>query len=224
MKKHLIKPSVLVVLAATVSIPLVTWWSSVGNPQAYFTDNFPPGQILYIFSKLAGLVAVGLLGLQCLLALAKRLGGTGVLLSWSAKAHKVLGVLTFSLIVLHASLFFAAVSVRTEAPAWGLLLPKFTHGFYSQQVSLGLIALCLLCLGVFAGWKVASGSKRWRIGHSLWIVVLPLSFVHALSIGTESRFLPMLILILGISVLLLLAGLVRLKEPLTRKIKLTFGA
>ncbi|WP_444902550.1 ferric reductase-like transmembrane domain-containing protein [Microbulbifer sp. SSSA007] len=223
MKASIAKWSALLIVFIAIGIPLITWWSSVGNPTDYFATLLPPGQKLYVFSKLAGLVAISLLGLQCLLALAKRLScRAGTLSFWNIRFHKVLGVLTFSLILLHASLFFAAVSVRTEAPAWGLLLPKFTHGYYSQQVSLGLIAFGLLCLNVFAGWKLASGKGKWRIGHTLWVVILPLAFIHALSIGTETRAPLMQGFLLAVSALLLVAGLVRFKSVFTFGIKTAF--
>ncbi|MEX2962260.1 hypothetical protein [Microbulbifer sp. TYP-18] len=224
MKAGTVKYSLLAIALAAVGIPIVTWWLSVGNPLDYLSGQFPPGQSLYILSKLAGLLAIGLLGLQCLMALVKRLYTSRWSQVWEGNRwskwfHPLLGGLIFVLILLHVSLFFSAVTLRAGAPAWGLLLPRFDQGFYNRQVSLGLIAFVLLCLNVFAGWKLASGKGKWRIGHFLWILILPLSFIHALSIGSESRIPLMFGFLLLMSGLLSIAGLVRIRRSIARGIQ-----
>lgn len=60
------------VVAAVLVAPIVTWWRSVGDPSVYFTHALPPGQSIFIFAKLAGLLAIGLFWAQALLAMAPR--------------------------------------------------------------------------------------------------------------------------------------------------------
>ncbi|MFS1525936.1 hypothetical protein ACL7TT_17820 [Microbulbifer sp. 2304DJ12-6] len=209
--------SIFLALIAIVAmaIPLFAWWTSVGNPADYFVGYSPPGQKLYIFSKLAGLMAICVFWLQCLLALTKRLAGPAYRAAWSSRSHRLLGIVTFSLAFLHVALFFAAASVRAGKPAWGLFLPNFTQGYFNQSVSLGLIAFGVLCVGFFAGWKLASGRGRWRIGHYLWIIVFPLVFLHATAIGTESQMSLMLYFLVSMFATLLVIGVARFRGLFT---------
>lgn len=63
----------LILLGTGAVVPtLAVWLTSVGNPLDYLRYELPPGQALYILSKLLGLVALALLWLQCLTALAQR--------------------------------------------------------------------------------------------------------------------------------------------------------
>ncbi|MFA0813023.1 hypothetical protein [Microbulbifer epialgicus] len=217
MKKLIVFSALLVAVVAAVGIPLVTWWSSVGNPVDYFGGYMPPGQQAYILSKLAGLLAISLFWLQCLFALGKRFSGAAFAQFCGHRSHVALGSLTLIMVLLHVSLFFAAVSIRTGSPAWGLLVPKFSHGYYNQQVTLGLIAFLLLCVGAFAGWKTAIGSEKWRIGHYLWLLVLPLAFIHALSIGTESRLPIMFYFLLVMPIILFFIGFFRVGNHFLRR-------
>ncbi|WP_250465074.1 hypothetical protein [Microbulbifer litoralis] len=169
--------------------PLAIWYLATGNPIQYFTQEVPPGQLPYIFSKLAGLLAFSCFWLQCLLALARR---APVLQNnippLSTRAHIRLGLTTVGLITAHLGLFFAAVTLRTGKPAWGLLLPHFNGGFYQLHVGLGLIGLWLLLLAVFAGWQVHRGKQAWKKVHMAWFAVFALVFWHAFTIGSESRY------------------------------------
>ncbi|MEX2963695.1 hypothetical protein [Microbulbifer sp. TYP-18] len=171
------------------AFPIAVWHLSAGNPVLYFTRELPPGQLPYLFSKLTGLLAFSCFWVQCLLALAK---GAPVLRnsmpSLTTKGHIRLGLSTLGLVLAHLGLFFTAVSLRTGAPAWGLLLPQFSQGYYQLHVSLGLVGLWLLLLAIFAGWQTYRGKRGWRKVHMAWFAVFALVFWHAFAIGSESRY------------------------------------
>lgn len=188
MTNKLVRVSGWVVCASVVAAPLVVWLISIGNPFDYFAYRLPPGQAAYVASKLGGLVAFSLLWLQCLLALART---APVLRSFPASTrvvHKWLGMAMAAVALAHFLLFFVAVWLRNGAPAWGLLIPRFDHGYFDLYVSLGLIALVLLACGMLAGWQLMRGRKAWRLLHYVWPVVFGLVFLHAFAIGSESRF------------------------------------
>lgn len=190
--------------------PITVWWISVGSPVAYLTHDLPPGQSLYIFSKLAGLIAFCLFWLQCLFALAHRAPVLNGFPLTGAATHRLLGLTTFGFALLHFGLFFAAASLRAGAPAWDLFVPKFTHGYYSLHVSLGLIGLWILVVGIYAGWRTSRGRTAWRKIHMVWPAVFILVFWHAFAIGSESRYGAMRYVWLFIATSLVAATLSRL--------------
>ena len=169
--------------------PLAVWMASVNSPLSYFrVGGLPPGQQLYLLAKLAGLFAICLFWLQCLLALATRAPLLTGFPAATPRLHIRLGATTAVLILGHMVLFVAAASARTGHFAWEWLLPNFTHGDYKFNVGLGALAFWLVCLTVFAGWRTARGQRRWKVIHLLWPVVFGLAFLHAFAIGTESRY------------------------------------
>lgn len=118
--------------------------------------------------------------------------------------HRRLGLLTLGLFLVHGLLFFLAVSARSGSPAWGLWVPKLGGGFYEFHVSLGVLALGFLVPVVLAGalrrtWPIL----RWL--HRGWPVVFVLAFLHATSIGTDTRVGPILLFYVFIGVTLALA-------------------
>jgi len=186
--RMLSKAMVWSAFAAVLSVPFIAWLISVRDPGAYLTHALPPGQSLYVFSKLGGLLALFLLWMQCVLALAHR---TPILHGFPAisfKAHRRLGLVTVIAVLAHAVLFIMAVALRTGSPAWNLLLPNFAHGYYNSFVSLGLIAGWLLVLGIYAGWRTSRGYMAWKKVHMVWPVVFALAFLHSFTIGSESRY------------------------------------
>lgn len=176
--------------ALSLLIPIAVWWRSVGDPAFYFAGDLPAGQAAYAFAKLAGLLAISVFFFQALLGMASRVKLLGALPTLSTPAHVLLGISTASLIALHVSFFVVATSLRKNAPAWDLLLPNVSHGYYFASISLGVFALYLLALAVFAGHKVRKGGGRWKVVHMAWAPAFALALTHALAIGSETRFAP----------------------------------
>ena len=191
--------------------PLIVWMASVNDPMSYARLNgLPPGQQLYLIAKFAGLSAFFLFWLQCMLALARYAPIVAGFPVSDLRLHRRLGAATALLILAHVALFIVAASLRTGHASWDLLLPSFTHGYYKSNVGLGAIAFWIVCLMLFAGWRISRGQQRWKALHMLWPVVFGLGFLHAFAIGTESRYGAMRYLVLFLVVSIVVAGIQRL--------------
>jgi predicted ferric reductase len=176
-------------LIALACVPVAVWLVSVQHPLAYLRmDGLPPGQSLYVLAKLAGLLAVVALWMQAMLALARVVPILRRLPASNLQQHRWLGIATALLVLAHVVLFIVATTLRKKALAIDLLWPNLDHGYYFTYVSVGAFAFWLMTLTVFAGWRTSRGHRRWRVVHLLWPVLLGLVFLHALAIGTESRF------------------------------------
>lgn len=175
-------------IAVVLSAPVVAWWWSVGDPSVYFTHELPAGQGLYAFAKLAGLLGFALLWVQALLGMAPRVPLFRALPVVSRSTHIWLGSSTAMLIVAHVGLFVAGSSLRKKTVAWELLLPNLDHGYYFQMITLGAVALYLLMIAFFAGWRLRRGHRHWKAAHMLWPAVFALALVHSITIGSESRY------------------------------------
>ncbi|MFZ5637052.1 MAG: hypothetical protein ACOY82_10780 [Pseudomonadota bacterium] len=190
--------------------PLLVWSLTVPDPARYLRmEGVPPGQSLYVVAKLMGLCALCLFWLQCILALARRAPVFRGCPSSDHRLHVRLGLTILVLILLHVGLFVVAASLRTGHAAWDLLLPSVGHGFYRTSVGLGAVALWLCLLAIYAGRRVARGERRWAPVHRLWPLVFGLVFLHAIAIGTESRYGGTRDVVLFMAVSLTIAGLWR---------------
>jgi predicted ferric reductase len=177
------------VLALIALSPLLVWLATVPDPMRYLrVDGLPAGQSLYVIAKLMGLLAMCTFWLQCVLALARHASFFAGGPSSNRRLHVRLGLTTLALILLHVGLFVTAASLRTGYIAWDLLLPSIGHGYYRTSVGLGAAALWICLLAIFAGRRVALGQRRWKPIHMLWPLVFGLVFLHAINIGTESRY------------------------------------
>lgn len=174
--------------AVVLAVPVLVWLISVGNPLEYFTSPLPPGQALYIGAKIAGLLAFCMLWVQCVLGLARRAPVLNGFPPIKLQLHRRLGLVTLLLVLIHVGLFFGAASLRAGTPAWSLLWPNFTHGYFNAFVSVGLVAFWCLLLGAYAGWRTSRGDLKWRSIHMVWFITFTLVFLHAYAIGSESRF------------------------------------
>jgi predicted ferric reductase len=177
------------VFALIALSPVLVWLTTVPDPMRYLrVDGLPAGQSLYVIAKLMGLLAICLFWLQCVLALARHAPLFAGVPHSDRRLHVRLGLATVALILLHVGLFVTAASLRTGHLAWDLLLPNVGHGYYRTSVGLGAAALWMCLLAVFAGRRVARGQGKWKPIHMLWPLVFGLVFVHAITIGTESRY------------------------------------
>lgn len=179
---------IYMVFAAILGTPAIVWFSSVNSPLAYLSHSLPPGQLLYVAAKLLGLLALSTFWVQCLLGLARHAPALKGFPTVGGRVHRYLGLVVVLLVFAHVSMFVIAASMRAGAPAWNLLWPDFSHGYYGSFVSLGLIGVWLLLFVAYAGWKTSRGQRRWKKAHMLWFVVFAFAFLHAYAIGSESRY------------------------------------
>ena len=154
--------------------------SIIEQPLEYFRHQVPAGQLLYVFSKVAGFSAIFLLGVQLILGLS---GWPSQRLVW----HKRLGSAVFVILCLHVFLFTTAASLRSGHLALGILVPDFSGGFYNTMVSFGALSFWGMVLVILAGILRSNGAFWARWVHHLSFPVFYLAAIHALQIGTESR-------------------------------------
>jgi len=91
------------------------------------------------------------------------------------KRHRSLGILGFALMLVHG--LFMLLFDLLEQGALSFTLEKM----------LGISALFLLVIGVVAAWQAKALNfklKTWKQFHLALYVVLPLAFIHAITIGT----------------------------------------
>ena len=178
----------------------------------------PPGQLLYVLSKVAGLLAIVLVWLQLMLSLSGKFFDQ--LAYAGSRVHRISGLMLLLLLSLHAALFVAAVSVRHGSLSLGILIPDFTSGFYTSSVSLGILGLLLFGLtsAVYVFRKTREHLFRW--GHRCVVAACLLVFVHSYLIGSETRSALMGSFYLVAAIMLLAAsGAVYLKPIVMRRVQ-----
>jgi predicted ferric reductase len=201
------------VFALIVLSPVLVWLATVPDPMRYLrVEGLPAGQSLYVIAKLMGLLAICLFWLQCVLALARHAPVFAGMPSSDRRLHVRLGLVTLTLILLHVGLFVTAASLRTGHVAWDLLLPSVGYGYYRTSVGLGAVALWTCLVAIFAGRRVTRGQRNWKPIHMLWPLVFGLVFVHAINIGTESRYGAMRYVVWLIATSLAVAGFWRVRR------------
>ena len=175
----------LAALVVVVTLPAMIWHQQTGSLTLYFSPSTPPGQLLYVLSKLAGMYALLFIALQIIVTLAGRLN---LIPPHRLRlSHPLLGSLVVSLGVAHALLFFTAVSVRQGDPAWGLLFPGF-RDFYHTHLTLGVFGLWILIAVVISGIaRFINRSSAARILHRGYWASITMVYIHALAVGTESQ-------------------------------------
>ncbi len=172
---------------ATALASVLAWIGSVGNLSDYFRYQMPPGQTLYVFSKLAGLTAATLLTTQVVLVLLRETTFFRARFVWSTRLHVAFGLLAVAVLLAHVALFVTAASVRSRSPAIDLLLPTFGHSAYRTGLSLGSIGLLMFAAVVPFGAVIrrSRNTAAFKNVHRGGIAVLGLGIVHALVIGSE---------------------------------------
>ncbi|HBH36696.1 MAG TPA: hypothetical protein DDW45_10335 [Gammaproteobacteria bacterium] len=197
-------------LLVIVTLPAMIWRQQTGDIGLYFSPSTPPGQLLYVLSKLAGMYALLFIALQIIVSLAGRL--KLIPLHRMRLSHPLLGSLVVLLGVAHALLFFTAVSLRQGDPAWGLLFPGF-RDFYHTHLTLGVFGLWILIAVMISGVvRFINGSSAARMLHRGYWASITLVYIHALAIGTESQSrsgLALYSILGGVVLMLLVAWLIR---------------
>lgn len=205
----------VVCLALCLMLPVFMWLKYTGNPVDYLGYVLPPGQALYIFAKLCALLGLSVFMVQIILGVARKVSFLQEY-SVSIRAHQWMGLSALLLISLHVLLFTTATSLRAGHLNWPILLPDFTHGYYRSMVSIGAIALFLLLVSVLCGWFLRQPKTKYRswlkAAHMLVFLSMILSFIHAFSIGTETRSWGMIFLLSSMSLALLLSLFFRIKK------------
>ena len=194
----------IVLLLFLLAMPGVIWYRQTGDLSFYFSQQVPDGQFLYVLSKLAGLYALVFIAWQIIATLSTRVITLPVVNRRSQ--HRWIGSLVIILAVAHLLLFFAAVSLRQDAPAMGLFLPSFKD-YYHTRLAFGLFALWALFLVAIAGLaRLRGGDKISRWLHKSYWVAISLVYLHALAVGTETQSIAGIVFysLLGIVMLLLL--------------------
>ena len=177
------------IIACVLVLPVFIWWRSVGNPIVLFDSSVPPGQLLYVFSKLAGLLAITCLGLQLFFICVPK-GVRVNVLSWSSKIHVWFGVFSLVLIGLHIGLFFVAASLRSDHLAMDLFKIRLSNGFYDQMVSAGALSMYLLLVLLVAGiflYQRKLGKRLKEVHRAIAWIALLLSIGHSYAIGSETN-------------------------------------
>lgn len=136
----------------------------------------PPGQSLYVLSKVTALLVYMLMWWQIMLGIFKKI---------NTKYHIVLGTSIFILIISHAALFITAVSIRQGELHLGILIPNFTAGYYKTGLSFGVIAFFFIAIATIASTLRRRFSKTWRYGHALVYLAFALATIHGLMIGSD---------------------------------------
>jgi predicted ferric reductase len=174
-------------MIAALVLPGVTWWSSIDAPARYLVDGVPPGQLLYVLAKLAGLYAMVLLWLQVLYGLLREAAWAVPARRWTVVTHRNLGIAVAVLAVLHAGLFITGVSLRAGHFASNLLVPNFGSAYYASMVSLGVTAAWLLIAVILAAALRRREGLQWVWVHRLGPPAFAFVFFHSLLVGSESR-------------------------------------
>lgn len=165
-------------------LPLILWISTTGNVLNYFVYDVPAGQLAYVFSKLTGLYAVFLLWAQIFFVLLNQVFSKQII---TPSNHAILGALSTLAVVIHATLFILATSVRTGELTIGVLNPTFTEGFYKLSVSIGVISMWILAAVILASVIRKRNNRFGKWIHRLAFVTFLLSIVHSFLIGTEAQ-------------------------------------
>jgi len=173
-----------------LTIPVFSWIYSEGNIFDYFTYSMPPGQFLYVGSKLLGLYGLVFLWAHMSYAILRHSAISVYLLPWSISGHRIIAVISLTLIVLHLGFFVAAVAMRKGLITFDLLLPNFWHGSYNSFLSLGAIAFWMILFVAIIGYLFSLVAKRtsWLVWlHRLSYLVFILVYFHGLGVGSETK-------------------------------------
>ncbi len=160
-------------------------------------------------SKLAALYAIAVFALQISYGISGARARLMLGIDLGLQFHRALGFSVLFLLLAHAGLFVAAVSVRAGHFASQYALPDLFGGYYVSRIALGWWAGVGVLLAMTVALCRAQLKRIWRFAHWLSIPAAAAVVVHSWSIGTESRMPVMLIAYLCMGALLFLATYLR---------------
>lgn len=167
-------------------IPAVQWLTSVSDPVLLLKSQLPPGQWLYLFSKLVAQYAFLLLTIQ--LALGLSLANNNKRFSSShVNLHRNIGLSVLLAVLSHASLFIGGVWLRSGHFPLAVITIHFDKGYYNTFVSIGVVAACLLICVTILGVARKRIPNVFAYLHRLAWLVWGLGFWHSIAIGTETN-------------------------------------
>lgn len=173
----------ILIMCLALVIPVAQWLISVSDP-VLLQSQLPPGQWLYLFSKLLAQYAFLLLTIQ--LGLGLSLANRSNQLSTSnVNFHRYIGLSVLFAVLSHACLFIGGVWLRSGHFPLAVITLQFDHGYYNSFVSIGVIAACLLICVTILGAARKRIPKLFRYLHRLAWLVWGLGFWHSMAIGTE---------------------------------------
>lgn len=177
--------------AFAIVLPVLLWLTELRGPLDHLRGNVPPGQSLYVLSKLAGLVALSLVTLQVALVVSTRLAVIASRLRARVRRlHPILGLFAALAIAGHVLLFAAAATVRAGHTAWSVVGFSFSAGSYEAGRSLGAIGFWTVVVTILAGIMLARHrNHEWlRRLHVLTAGAVFAGAGHAIWIGSEPAF------------------------------------
>lgn len=148
----------------------------------------PPGQALYVYSKVAAIFVYILMWWQIMLSILKKI---------NTELHMFLGISILALTLTHVFLFISAISIRQEELNLSMLLPSFTSDYYKSGLSFGVMALFFIFIATFSGVFRKKIQGFWRGGHKLVYVTFAFATVHGLMIGSDINSGTLLYIIYG---------------------------
>lgn len=200
-----------VCIVTVLTLPGLTWLSSVGDLADYWRNQAPPGQVPYVVSKLFGLFAIAIFWMQLVYMVLNAKTNSLLGIEGFNKYHRGVGACIFLLIASHVAFFLLGPVLRINQFMTQYLTPTFSAGFYRSIVTLGIFAAILVIVGLLfvVGRNQSTNVRKW--GHRAMMPAFVLAFVHSLLIGSESRMLPMLILYCMMPLIFLLIALSRVR-------------
>ncbi|TQV86166.1 hypothetical protein FKG94_01020 [Exilibacterium tricleocarpae] len=192
---------------AAALLPLVVWVLYAGAAFVqYLFSPAPPGQMLYLLSKLSGMMAAALIVAQVTLALMRRLPSSPPSLRPTRHLHRTIGLAIAAAVTGHIALFMGAVALRTGTVPWHYLTPVVNGDYYRTSITLGWLALIILAVVIPCGLIMARlkhYNHRALQVHRCAIPAAVIALLHSYLIGTESWLLLILLAIFPVAVWLI---------------------
>lgn len=169
-----------------IIIPGIQWGENVFITDQLVSYQLPPGQWLYLLSKLMAQYAFLFFTVQ--LVLGFLLACRPNMFSWlSIKLHRTIGLAVLVSTLLHAGLFVSAVAIRSGHLSFKSLRIIFDEGFYNLYVGLGVLAAGFMVIVVIIGLvRNLFPILFFRYVHRLAWLVWVFGFIHSYAIGTET--------------------------------------
>ena len=175
----------VVLIWLVLAIPVVQWLISLSDP-ILLESQLPPGQWLYLLSKLVAQYAFLLLTIQLGLGLSLVSNRTQTSSDYIV-LHRNIGLSVLFAVLSHACLFIGGVWLRSGHFPLAVITIQFDQGYYNTFVSVGVIAACLLICVTILGVARKRIPRLFRYLHRMAWLVWGLGFWHSIAIGSETN-------------------------------------